>query len=158
MGGATTFGVVYATGSKMIRRIIVPDNDAQLQSGFAGQGETLLVAPVGPHDVAACSVIVHSATGVVPPDPTCAVVDKTNTVIGMVSADPAIDALPGVTLVSAYSPQIAPGCAYDPATGLFTAPSVTISAGTDPLGNPVLQQMIPATVIQKSVAVQGPAV
>jgi hypothetical protein len=154
---ATTIGIVYAAGSKAVRRIISPDNDAQLtKPGLAGAGETLLIAPkpsnfnVQKPDLAYCKAQVKTQTGIDPPNLTCAVIDNTNTVRAIIAADPALDSVSGMTVVGCYSPQIAAGCTYDPASGLFTAPAVTIPAGTNKVnGKPVASQIIPAAVIPK---------
>jgi hypothetical protein len=121
---ATTIGIVYAAGSKAVRRIIAPDRDAQLLTpGWAGAGETLLITArpadfnVQKPDIAWAKAQVKAQTGVAPPDLTCAVIDKTNTVEAIIAADPALDAIPGKTVVACYSPQIAAGCTYDATSG-----------------------------------------
>lgn len=141
---AKTIGIVYAAGSKAVRRIIAPDNDAQLLTpGWAGAGETLLITarPADFNgeqpDIAWAKAQVKASTGIDPPDLTCAVIDKTGTVEAVIAADPALDTIAGKTVVGCYSPQIAPGCTYDATSGLFTAPAVTLPSS----------QVIPATVI-----------
>jgi hypothetical protein len=47
--GATQLAVFYATGSKILRRKIIPDSDAQLALHQPGPGESLV--PAGSHRV-----------------------------------------------------------------------------------------------------------
>lgn len=152
---ATTFGIVYATGSKMVRRIILPDDDTELLNGnHVGPGETMLVSPSGSHDLATCQALVKQATGVAPPDAACAVLDKNNAVVAVIMADPAIDTHPAGTVVKAYG-GVCVGCTYDLLSDQFTAPSYTIPAGIDKITRlPTLQQDMPARVIAKPIAIK----
>jgi hypothetical protein len=98
---STKFAIVYATESKMIRRIVVPDDDAELVAGsWASSGESVLIVPDGPHDLFTCMALVKEATGVHPADPHCAVVGDSGHVIGFVRADPALDTHPRGKIVS----------------------------------------------------------
>lgn len=115
-----TFGIVYATGSKMVRRIIVPDDPAMLHNGThrVGPGETMLVV-TGRHDLESCEAHVKDATGVMPPRLVCAVVNARNTITDLICADPEIDTLPDATMVHAYSPDVEIGGTYDPVERRF---------------------------------------
>ena|SRR5215475_3791543 len=95
------FGIIYATKSKMIRRIIVPESDSTLTDGThkVGEGETMLVASGEACDLASCIELVKEATGVVPADPRCFVLDKANKIVAVVHADPELDTHPLGTLV-----------------------------------------------------------
>lgn len=93
--GATQLAVFYATGSKILRRKIIPDNDAQLALHQPQSGESRLLLRLDqPYDDAACRAAVTAATGVVPPSGRCVVVDGSGTVVGVCNADPTIDAHP----------------------------------------------------------------
>lgn len=150
-------GIIYATGSKMIRRIVVPDNEADLQkTGWVKNGETLLIADGFPErgDIRDPANNAHvrdkiiEATGVTPPTLVCAVVNA-GVVEAMIVADPAVDTLPGKTLIKSYAAGIDVGCTYDARAGLFTRPAYTVPAHTDRDGNPVPEQTVPATVIPR---------
>ena len=65
-------------------------------------------------------------------------------ITAMVLADPAIDVVPGATLVAAPS-QVTVGCTFDGAE--FTIPSTVIPAHLDKDGNPVSEQLIPVQII-----------
>lgn len=98
---AAKIGVVYATGSGILRRWIVPDNDADLTASHpVAAGETMLIVDratiKSPADVDAA---VAKAIGKVPPSPRCAVIDALGNVESVIMADPALDALPGKTLM-----------------------------------------------------------
>jgi hypothetical protein len=143
---ATTFGIVYATGSKMVRRVILPDHDDELLGGLhVGPGESMLVKPSGPSDIFTCQAHVKTATGVQPLDPRCAVVDNTNTVVAVILADPALDSHPAGALVSCYDPSINVGHTYSPSTKLFTSPQVVLAA--IPSKGRATPTIIPPTVV-----------
>lgn len=129
---ATNFGIIYATGSKAIRRIIVPDRDTALTDGthLAGTGETLLVAAGPANDLATCMALVQEATGQVSPYPKCVVVDKTNKVVAYAMADPALDTHPLGTLLMVSADGIAVGATFDPLIKSFTNPPTITPAGT----------------------------
>lgn len=171
---AATFAIVYATASKAHRRTIA-DDSGQISLGTMPDGVTAAVvvshpnAPPSYHPLAAGEsalietvppnavsgsdyygwlTAIQNATGVAPPQITCALIDNTNTVQHIVCADPAIDAAPaGFTLVQCYSPWITVGCTYDPIGGLFTAPGYTIPAGAPGNKGTALPKVVPAAVI-----------
>ena len=153
----TTYAIVYATASKMIRRVIADDDGmvsvGTMLDGFTpavlcthhnGQptsyhplaaGESALVhvppSAITPANPAIWQQVVLAATGVTPPVIICALIDGTNTVQQIIYADPAIDVAPnGFTLVQCYSPQICVGYTFDPVGRLFTQPSCTIPANS----------------------------
>ena len=89
--GATQLAVFYATGSKILRRKVIPDNDAQLARHRPGPGESRLLLPLDqPYDDMAC----RAATGVIPPSGRCCIVDADGYVIATCNADPALDTHP----------------------------------------------------------------
>jgi hypothetical protein len=171
-----TYAIIYATVSKAIRRVIA-DDDGLASIGTMPDGVTPAVLcahtngqPTSYHPLGAGeSAIVHippnvttpakpadwiaavlAATGVTPPNITCALIDNTNTVTDVITADPAIDAAPsGRTMVQCYSPLIGVGCTYDSISGLFTIPSYTIPVGNknNPGSTPLV---IPAVLIAKT--------
>ena len=97
---ATQLAVFYATQSKILRRIVIPDNDAQLKLLAVAPGESVLWMQLDrPHDKASCRAAVAAATGVVPPSGRCCVVDERGVVIAVCNADPALDAHPQGWLV-----------------------------------------------------------
>ena len=55
MPTATQLAVFYATASKILRRKVIPDDDAQLRTLPAPSGESMLLMPLAlPYDDAAC--------------------------------------------------------------------------------------------------------
>jgi len=46
MTNATHLAVIYATNSKVLRRKVIPDNDAQLYNLIVQRGESLLLIPL----------------------------------------------------------------------------------------------------------------
>jgi len=98
---AKTFGIVYATKSKMLRSIIVPDDDATLTNGNhpLAPGESMLVvSDDGNHSIETCEAHIERTTGMKPARHVCAVVDADNKVVSVICADPEVDTLPGATL------------------------------------------------------------
>jgi hypothetical protein len=171
---ATTYAIVYATASKahcmtivddegQVSAGLMPDNVTQaviVSHSFApptyhpiASGLSVLIVAVPPNAVTTdnfwdwCTHI-QNATGVAPPQLVCALIDGTNTVQQMIVADPAVaTAPPGFTMVLAYSPLIAIGHTYDPATGLFTAPAYTIPAFAPGNKGSALPKHVAAAVI-----------
>lgn len=150
--------IFYATGSKQIRGVLVPESDEELKSLNikAPAGESILIVPGfvsqrGMFDPANHQYVIDcvtQATGVIPPDPSCAVVVN-GVVEAIIAADEAIDALPGKALVQSYSPEIKPGCTYDDKTRQFTVPARDIPATIDKQGQPIdAKQIPPKTLIR----------
>lgn len=106
------FGVVYARTSKILRRIVVPDTEPADWQQFVGNGEANVLLPLaGPRDMGTIRSAVSQANGNAPiPSGVCAVISA-GTVVGNIMADPALDALPGFTLVS--SDTAIPGDTWD---------------------------------------------
>lgn len=152
---ASVIVIFYATGSKQIRSIAVPDSDDEVKRMRAPVGESMLVvpqfsSPQGVFDPANNQYVIDSvrqATGVTPPNPACAVVNDLNVVDAMIAADVAIDTIPGKTLVQSYDPEIAIGCTYDPLTKLFTIPGYVIP------GAPPIQ--VPPRILPRGI-INGP--
>jgi hypothetical protein len=114
-------GVVYATGSKMIRRMIISDDDTNLDNRHAGPGESFhLVAKVpGWIHLNTAKLAIRNLTGVDPPSTRCAVLDNNSRVESLIDADPDLDMLPNKTLVSA-PPTVEVGHLYDPILKTFS--------------------------------------
>jgi hypothetical protein len=105
---ATQLAVFYATQSKILRHMVIPDDDAQLERLAVPPGESVLRMQLDrPHDEASCRAAIAAATGVVPPSGRCCVVDESRVVIAVCNADPALDAHPQGWLVA--SEQAYPG-------------------------------------------------
>jgi hypothetical protein len=148
-----TYAIVYGTSSGAIRRIIADDGGevstctmrretwicVTQPEGFGYHpilpGESVLIVTNNsgtPHQWSDWVTQLTNA-GVTVTTPTCALIDDTNTVKQIICADPAIDSAPsGYTMVECYSPVIAVGCTYSATTGLFTIPSYTVPAVTNP--------------------------
>jgi hypothetical protein len=98
---ATQLAVFYATESKILRRLVIPDDDARLERLVVPPGESVLRMPLDrPHDEASCPAAIAVATGVAPPSGRCCVVDGSGLVIAVCNADPALDAHPQGWLVA----------------------------------------------------------
>jgi hypothetical protein len=98
---ATRLAVFYATASKILRRKVIPGNDAQLALHQPGPGESRLLMPLDrSYDDSACRAAIAAATGVAPPSGRCVIVDDCGLVIGTCDADPAIDVHPLGRLVA----------------------------------------------------------
>lgn len=98
---ATQLVVIYATRSKILRRKIIPDNDAQLAVHRAGPGESRLLLPLSEaYDDAACCAAIAAASGYPPPSARCAIIDGDGNVIGVCNADPELDRHPAGLLVA----------------------------------------------------------
>lgn len=99
---ATTIGIVYATKSGTLRRWIEPDEDSDLPDKHpVSRGETMIIVDAdtikSANDIEAA---VAQAIGREVPSARCVVVDKTGTVVDAIMADPDLDLIPGVTLVT----------------------------------------------------------
>src|SRR5262249_59368886 len=93
--------VFYGTNSKILRRKVIPDHNAQLTQFRAEPGESiLLLSLAGPYDDAACRAAIAEATGCTPPSGRCCVVDQFCEVVAICNADPALDIHPQGRLVA----------------------------------------------------------
>src|SRR4051812_16708651 len=92
-------GVIYATGSKMIRRFII--DSANNFDGHVGLGESLLVmqSEQMTPSLDEMEQAIETATGVRPVTIRCALVDKDGITQNIILADPDIDKVDGYTLV-----------------------------------------------------------
>jgi len=98
---ARGFAVFYATDSKVLRRKVIPDCDAQLEALHPAPGESMLLLPLSrPHDDASCRAAIASATGVPPPSGRCCIIGKSGDVIALCNADPALDTHPEGQIVA----------------------------------------------------------
>jgi hypothetical protein len=162
-----TYAVIYSSQSKAIRRVIADDDGlvvigtlpgtatpAVICNHSGGQPPSYHVLGVGESAIAVIpasaispdrpinwAAAVQKATGVVPPEITCALIDQSNVVQQVIRADPEVDSAPaGFTMVQCYSPAIGIGCTYDPASGKFWTPESTLPPHTpgNPTDNPVV--------------------
>lgn len=102
---STKVGIVYGTKSKIVRRIIVPDDDFELSlPQHLGPGESMLVQDRHlPHSVHAAQDAVCKHHGLTErPNAKCHLVCKvTGEVHGVVIADPELDTHPTHHVVAA---------------------------------------------------------
>ena len=93
--------VIYATRSKILRRKIILDNEAQLDLHQPGSGESRLLLPLSsPFDDASCRAAIAAATGAVPPEGRCCIIDAAGDIVGVCNADPALDTHPAGQLIA----------------------------------------------------------
>ncbi|MGA7259653.1 MAG: hypothetical protein WA709_01040 [Stellaceae bacterium] len=93
--------VIYATGSKSLRRKIILDHESQLDLHQPGPGESRLLLPLSaPFDDAACRAAIAVATGAEPFSGRCCVIDADSNVVGVCNADPTLDTHPAGRLVA----------------------------------------------------------
>lgn len=105
----TQCAVFYATASKHLRFKVLPDDDADLTRLQAPVGHSVLLTATvatprgqGCPDDATCRQLIamHTGTAVLAGNADrCCVIDGTNTVIGVIKADPALDTVPGHILI-----------------------------------------------------------
>ncbi len=143
--------IIYASASKIVRRIFTSDDDAALVAvNRAGPGETSLLVDRGQKfDLSDARAAIKAQTGIDSPDLCCAILDQNNKVEHVICADPALDTVPGKTVVEAYA-GVSVKSTYDPATKLFSDPVVIIPAGTlDKEGNPLTKPIVTGGIIPK---------
>jgi hypothetical protein len=98
---ATRLIVIYATGSKILRRKIILDDASQLDQHQPGPGESLLLLPLSaPFDDAACRAAIAAAAGAEPLSGRCCIIDARGNVVGVCNADPALDTHPAGQLIA----------------------------------------------------------
>jgi hypothetical protein len=125
---ATQLAVFFATDSKILRRKLVPDDDAQLEGLIAPHGESMILLPLaGPYDDAFCRAAIAAATGVTPLSGRCCVVGKSGEVIGVCNADPGLDVHSEGQLVTSENAEL--GDRY--VGGVFLRRYAVISASAD---------------------------
>jgi hypothetical protein len=89
---ASRLAVFYRTDSKILRRKVIADFDAELAELHPAPGESLLLLPLDRlHDDASCRAAIAAETGVSPPSGRCCIINRTGDVIAVCNADPAID-------------------------------------------------------------------
>ena len=126
--GATLLAVFYATGSKILRRKIIPDSDEQLALHQPGPDESRLLMPLDrPYGDEECRAAIAAATGVAPPSGRCCVVDAAGKVTAVCNADPALDTHPAGSLVA--SEIAGPGDSF--VAGRFVRPYAVVSTVTN---------------------------
>jgi hypothetical protein len=123
---ATLVGVIYSPRQRVIRRVIVPDNDAQLNDpAWLLAGERMLTLPLATYQAfqgrADLEANVAGQIGAAGSD-RCVLLDGRNVVQGVVFADPTIDVadlLPkGWSLVENAAGEV--GQKWNAANGTFT--------------------------------------
>lgn len=124
---ASHVGIVYATRSKILRRVIGFDSPEQAYTHPLHPGESLIVVDhdyidlvPGAHVSDFARAQVERATGHAPPSGRCAVVDSAGRVVDVVQADPDIDSIPGMRLIS--NDVASPGWWWDDQHWRFIAP------------------------------------
>lgn len=126
----TQIGIVYATGSKLPRRIIVPDSDSELNDPVHLQaGEAMLrIARTLPHDLISVRGHIAKHLGVAVsaiPSGRCTLINQKNRMVEhAICADPAIDKHPTHSVVASDIAEI--GWKYDGTK--FLARYVTLDA------------------------------
>jgi hypothetical protein len=98
----------------MIRRVIIPDGDEAIRRSHALPDETLVEIDVASLDPVEIEDSVEVATGKKPPSTRCAVV-RDGRVVGIIAADPNIDAVEGCDLV--LSDNAIVGMVYEAGAG-----------------------------------------
>jgi hypothetical protein len=161
--GITKIAVFMSENTKVIRGILVPDADENLVNVRAPKGENMLIVPAfqsperGVFDPANHQHVIDQVTqitGVVPPDPICAVVNEHGVVENLIHAEET-ETLPGKVLVEKYHDDITIGCTFDAQTREFTVPAREIPAKTDRFGQPVAAKTIPAKVLTREAQADG---
>src|SRR5207244_10255297 len=92
---ATKFGIVYGTATKIIRRFVEPDDDADLSSIVLKPGEALLQLPLADHPIITVAAL-QSMIGPPSHSGRCAKIAMdatggTGTVVEIIRADPTVD-------------------------------------------------------------------
>jgi hypothetical protein len=168
---ATRLVVVYATGSKILRRKIILDDASQLDLHQPGPGESLLLLPLSaPFDDASCRAAIAAVTGAEPLSGRCCIIDAGGNVVSVCNADPTLDTHLAGQLIA--HDVAGPGDRY--AGGLFKRENAIADNATRkgstlahrPLGNPVAfaasflapagRYEIDDTICQKDVALARP--
>jgi hypothetical protein len=109
-------GIIYATNSKMVRRVIHPDRDDELGNpNIVKEGESLLIVEREHYKATGRDACIHAHTGVHPPEPRAAIVHPSGDIVGIIAADPDIDSVDwhpghaGHTLVHCPDHEVTPG-------------------------------------------------
>src|SRR5262245_47523107 len=111
MTTATRFAVFYATISKVLRRIVIPDHDAQLAALSVPSGESMILLPLAQRpDDAFWWATIAAAAGIPTASGRCCIIDGDGGIIGACNADPALDSHQRGQLVA--SDHAGPGDRY----------------------------------------------
>jgi hypothetical protein len=128
MTTATRFAVFYATVSKVLRRIVIPDHDSQLAALSVPPGERMMLLPLAqPPDDASWRATIAAAAGVPTSSGRCCIIDGGGDVIGTCNADPALDSHQRGQLVA--SDHAGPGDRY--LDGTFLRRYAVVSSATN---------------------------
>ena len=106
---ATQIGVVYGIVSKTSHDVIIPDDDAELDTYPLGPGFAMLKLPHVPRTWWQLDQAVAQALGVADASPLTSVVVVGGVAVKRIPADPALTTIPNATLVADRQGQIAPG-------------------------------------------------
>jgi hypothetical protein len=98
---ATKFPAIYSIATGRVRRYSFLDSDVELANVHPGQGEGILLFPIGQFgNHVAVQALVTAQTGIVPSNDRYVLIDGQGNYKGAILADVLCgDALPGVTLV-----------------------------------------------------------
>lgn len=133
--------IVYGEQSGIVRRIVTTDKSVTKLAGHYGPGESIIICNAdevirgGMPDLPRAVSMVEAKRGKPCADSRCVVLnDKTGAIERSISADPAMDHLPGKTLVQHH--QADASWLRDAETGEYVEPtrSVTIKAGDELAG------------------------
>ena len=98
--------VIYANGSKILRRVVFSNDPEYDFSIHLGPGESMLEIPTDVQGLPALTSKVEQATGIKPKSPRCAVIDQNGDVVGITCADPELDNIPDKILVSSEDAKV----------------------------------------------------
>lgn len=118
------FAVICSTGNASIRKEVhYTIEQGQINEIVLGAGEFIVAVSSGPYaSTAAYSAAINNAivavAGKSPGNARCAVIDGTNTVVGMIMADASIETVQGMTLVNTTAANI--GDTYSSVSATFT--------------------------------------
>ena len=134
MTQASRLAVFYRTDSKILRRKVIPDFDAQLDGLRPASGESMLLLPLSrPHDDTSCRAAIADATGVSPPSGRCCVINRLGDVVAVCNADPIVDTYSDGLVVA--SDNAGPGDRY--VDGVFLRQYRITAPSSEPLGSTV---------------------
>lgn len=129
---STKIGIAYSKTTGRVRWFVIPDNDKELDSLKAGEGEIILIVNRSvDNSLPILQAQVTQSSGLTPSNDRYAIIDPNQTdaqgnqiVIGAVIADPSCgDKFPGKTFIS--HAQAGVGWSYDPAGKIFVAPVIS---------------------------------
>ena len=134
MTGARRFAVFYRTDSKILRRKVIPEFDAELERLCPAPGESMLLLPLSrAHDDTSCRTAIAAATGISPPSGRCCIVDGSGEVVVVCNADPTVDTHSDRLVVA--SDNAGPGDRY--VDGVFLRQYRIAALSSEPVGSTV---------------------